>query len=494
MKRAWILAVFVAFTLTTHRGVTPEARAESGSPTTGGSGSLRAELRRILHEADLGSATVGALFIDVETGEVLFAHHADDQLNPASNAKIVTAAAALALLGSDFRYETALLGTLDGTAVDGNLYLRGRGDPTLRTEDILALAVELRRRGVRVVRGDLVVDATYFDEEFEPPAYDQQPNERSYFRAVVGGVNVNRNVASIYIRPAAAVGRPALVTAVPSGYLDLVNDTVTVEAEAAQSLRLSSRPHDGGTRARVWGGIPLESRRRRLRTRIDNPTRFAGAALADALSSVGIRVTGRVRAGATTPGARMLAVHRSQTLAVILRLLGKISDNFTAETVLKTLGGGGPRPATWERGRQAVRRYLESIGIAPDSYTLVNGSGLFDANRYSPRQLVTLLRALWGDSEIRPEFISQLAIGGVDGTIEGRFRRPPARGHVRAKTGTLATVTALSGYVLAPPGRHTVAFSILINRAGGRLGAGRRLQEQLVTAVAEHLYRGIESQ
>jgi len=216
------------------------------------------------------------IFIDVETGEVLFEQGANDQLNPASNAKIVTAAAALTLLGPEYCYETAIYGDIQGGAIEGPLVLRGRGDPTLTLEDLWGLAAELRRSGVRTIRGDLIVDATYFDDETEPPAFDQQPAERADFRAPVGGINVNRNAVSVYVRPGASVGRPAIVTVEPEGSLDIVNDSVTVEGGQIE-IRLSTRPADNGTRARVWGNIPLGDRGMRLpRSRIDDPALFSG--------------------------------------------------------------------------------------------------------------------------------------------------------------------------------------------------------------------------
>lgn len=479
-------ALVAALVLTGDAG--PGPRAEQARPAPD-STALREELRRLLLEADLGRAQVGVVFVDVDSGEVLFEHQPDAQLNPASNAKVVTAAAALALLGPEYYYETALYSAIEGPAVAGPLVLRGRGDPTLTLEDLEGLAAELRRSGVRVVRGDLVVDATFFDDETEPPAFDQQPGERSYFRAPVGGVNVNRNVVTVNVRPAAAAGRPAIVVSEPEGALDVMNDTVTVEG-GAQEIRFSTRPGEPGTRARVWGSIPLGDRGTRQRSRIDDPALFAGAALAEALRYQGIRLQGVVREGELPTSLRMIAHHRSEPLSSILWLLGKQSDNFTAEAVLKTMGtlGTGNAPGTWERAREAVRGWLESIGLARDTYRLVNGSGLFDANRFSARQLATVLRAVWNDQTIRNEFVSQLAIGGVDGTLSGRYREAPMLRNVRAKTGTLASVTALSGYVLAPPGRSTVAFSIMINGAGG-VGRGRALQEDLVSAVARHLHR-----
>lgn len=484
VRRAFFVAALVAVWVTAD--TPPTALAEQARAEEHSSSSLEGELRRILREADLGEAIVGAVFIDVETGDVIFERGADTLLNPASNAKIVTAAAALSILGPEYRFETGLYGNVQGSAVDGPLFLKGRGDPSLATEDIWGLAAELRRRGVRVIRGDIVVDATFFDNETEPPAFDQQPNERAYFRAPVGGVNVNRNVVAVHVRPGASAGRPAVVTVEPEGYLVVTNDAVTVEG-GEPSIRFSSRPNDEATAARVWGSIPL-GRRVRQRSRIDNPSLFAGAALLEAMRSLGIRVRGTVREGEIEQPARLLAQHSSEPLSSVLWIVGKESDNFTAETILKTLGAQGAAPGTWDRAREAAQRYLDTVGLGRDAYQLVNGSGLFDANRYSPRQLVTVLRAVWQDQTIRSEFVAQLATGGVDGTLEGRFRRAPAVRNVRAKTGTLASVTALSGYVLAPGGRHTVAFSILINNARGRVARGRALQEELVTAVAAHLH------
>lgn len=486
MKRSLFIAAIIAVTLASHVG--PGALAEQAEAESPSYGRLQAELRGILADADLGSATVGVIVTDVETGEVVVEQRADTLLNPASNAKIITAAAALSLLGPEYRFVTALYGDAEGTAIDGPLYLRGRGDPTLFTEDIWGLAVQLSRRGIRVVRGDIIVDDSYFDDSTEPPAFDQQPNERSYFRAAVGAVNVNRNVVSVHVRPSAQPGRPAIVTPVPDGYLRLINDTVTV-SEGAPSIRFSTRPDEGGTQARVWGSLPVGHHGVRQRSRIDNPSLFAGASLNEALESLGITVVGRVREGVMSPPAPLLARHTSEPLSALMWVVGKNSDNFTAETLLITLGAQGVAPGTWERGCEAARGYLESIGIEQGSYQLVNGSGLFDANRYTPRQIGTVLRAAWLDQTIRAEFISQLATGGVDGTLRRRFRQEPARRNVRAKTGTLSDVTALSGYVLAPGGRNTLAFSILVNNARGRLGGGRQLQNELVEAIARYLHR-----
>jgi D-alanyl-D-alanine carboxypeptidase/D-alanyl-D-alanine-endopeptidase (penicillin-binding protein 4) len=131
---------------------------------------------------------------------------------------------------------------------------------------------------------------------------------------------------------------------------------------------------------------------------------------------------------------------------------------------------------------------LTAWGLAKDSYTYRNGSGLFDANRFSARQLTQVSVAAYTDAAIRPEFLSQLATGGVDGTIQSRFAKAHTRRYVRAKTGTLNDVSALTGFVFDPNGNHPIAFSIILNNASGYISAARAFQEKLVTAIADFLH------
>jgi len=165
-----------------------------------------------------------------------------------------------------------------------------------------------------------------------------------------------------------------------------------------------------------------------------------------------------------------------------------MSNNYVTETVLKTMGAEtGKGPATWASATEAAAVVLEKWGLARGSYTYRNGSGLFDADRFSARQFVKVLRGAYLDTAIRPEFLTQLATGGVDGTIGERYRGPATKRHVRAKTGTLQDVSALSGYVFDAEGRRPIAFSILVNKADGYVSSARTYQEKIVTAIAEFL-------
>lgn len=434
-----------------------------------------------------GNSVAGVAVVDVTTGAEIFTRNGDTQLNPASNAKIVTAAAALKILGPEFRFDTSVHGRKDGAVIRDAIYIKGHADPTLCTADLWEMARELKEAGIRRVEGGVVVDDTYFDEQNMPYAFDQQPNEDNKFRTPVGAVSLNHNALGIRIGPASTGMVRARVNLDPPGYAILSNDTLTVGV-GSHNPKISATSFEDRTRVRVWGNIPLGSKPVTYYRRIDNPSLFTGYGLKAVLEEEGISVGGDVRVGPVPPGTPQLAEHVSEPLSSVLWETGKMSNNFVTEMVLKTIGAEtADGPGTWDAATGAVAEVLETWGLEKGSYTYRNGSGLFDANAFSTRQMTRVLRGAYLDSEIRPEFLAQLATGGVDGTIRSRYRGDSAKRKVRAKTGTLADVSALSGFVFDAQGRRPVAFSVLVNKAPGYVSACRSFQEKIVTAIAEHL-------
>ncbi|MDJ0765669.1 MAG: D-alanyl-D-alanine carboxypeptidase/D-alanyl-D-alanine-endopeptidase [Myxococcota bacterium] len=434
-----------------------------------------------------GNATVGLVVTDVASGREIFEKNGDKQLNPASNVKIITAACALKTLGPEFRFATRLFGRQDSAVIRGPIYIKGHADPTLATEDLWKMVRTLTAQGVRRVEGGVVVDDTYFDDNNEPYAYDQQPNEDAAFRSPVGAVSLNHNALRITISPGRQPATPARVFVDPAEYAILDNDTVTL-AKGAHNPKISAIKMENRTRLRAWGQVPLGAHPRTYYRRIDNPSLFAGYGLKSVLEASGISVGGGVQVGMVPPGTPVLAEHTSPPLSVILLETGKKSNNFVTEMVLKTMGAEASRdPGTWALALGTAADVLEKWGLAKEHYTYRNGSGLFDANRFSPRQIVAVLRAAFLDSSIRPEFVNQLATGGVDGTLKSRYQGEMVRRYVRAKTGTLADVATLSGYVIDRTGTRAIAFSILINDAPGYVSAARAYQEKIVTTIARLL-------
>lgn len=431
-----------------------------------------------------GSASVA--IVDVQTGEVVAALDANAPKNPASNAKLLTAAAVLRRLGPSRRIPTGLYGELKNGVVP-QLVLRGQGDPMLSTDALYELARELRDRGIERV-GSIAVDQSYFDAQMVPPAFDQQPNEWAPFRAPVAAVSLDENTITFAVVPA-EVGKNAKIRVFPRGFVDIEGSIDTAKKGSADKLGLTLSNAKGRLAAVVSGSVP-EGAMRRYTKRIEDPTLFAGYALREVLIDLEIKVDGGVKAGGGSK--TQLAIHYSPPISELLLALGKASDNFVAEMLFKQLGAG-PKgtAATAARAGATVRAELEALGVSTEGVVVANGSGLFDANRVSASTMTALLRAMATDPNA-VEFMNQLAIGGVDGTLRGRFKAYADRRAVRAKTGTLRAVAALSGYAFGPPGTSPLAFAIFVNDVPDKVGAAREAMDRVVVTALEERWKGHE--
>jgi serine-type D-Ala-D-Ala carboxypeptidase/endopeptidase (penicillin-binding protein 4) len=403
-------------------------------------------------------------------------------LNPASNMKIVTTAVALDELGAEYRFSTGLYGEVTEGRVDP-LVLRGQGDPSLGVEDLWQLARALAHLGVKQV-GRILVDQSRFDDQYVPPAFEQQPDEWAGFRAPVSAVAIERNAVTLHVLPTHA-GQPALAWFEPPGVVTLDGSIETRRTGSGEAIQLSMEPRADALIAHIGGyaaeGIP----RMRFDRRLDDPRRAAGLALAAILPECGVALSGGVAVGGAEVKPR-LVFHESATLGELLRELGKNSDNFYAETLLKVLGGeSGALPAKSQDGARAVLHWLSERGLSTPETRVENGSGLFDANRVSAATFVGVLETVYRSPALYPEFLAQLSIGGVDGTLRSRFRSLSPKRMVRAKTGTLNAASALSGYVLSPRGQAPIAFSFLVNDIEGHVGEARQQIDRVVEAIAK---------
>ena len=481
-----VLATAAACALTAIDAVPQTPPAPASGAANDHAPELEVAIRAVVNDHALRGASIGIAIYDIETGHYLAASNEHAPLNPASNAKLFTAAGALATLHGDHRYETTLSGNVKKDGVAGPLVLRGHGDPSLSTADLWDMVQELRSYGVRHIDGDILVDQLFFDEQTTPPAFEQQPNEWSYFRAPVSAVALNENCVTMTVRPGGA-GGGARVEFDPPGFVD-VDGSVKTSDGGADNVVLALSGNGQRMNAHVAGSIAEDSRLVRYTKRVENPTLLAGYALRALLDRADIKVSGDVKAGGAGNRAKTIARHESPPLSELLYGLGKRSDNFYAEMIFKTIGGEvNGRPAKSEGGAEQVLHWLDRVGANDAGVAIKNGSGLFDANKVTAVSVVQLLRAAWKDPEMQPEFVAQLAIGGVDGTLHKRFRTEHTRRMVRAKTGTLDDTIALSGYVLSPNGKGPIAFSLLFNHIAGHQDSARNATDKLVELIARRL-------
>lgn len=449
---------------------------------------LSGRLDAALHSRALRGSRTAALVVSRSDGRVVYARDADRALIPASNQKVLTALAALATFGPTHRFPTQVWvePELGADGVAGNLWLRGGGDPALTSEDFWRLAADLRRLGLRRVRGDLVLDDSAFDHERWHPSWG--PTSARAYHAPVGALTVNYGAFSAAVRPGSSQGAPVQVALdPPTDFLRLVNRAVTGPPGARRALAVDRSAADDAELVTVSGMLPLGQEPRDVYRSVLDPARYAGAVLRMQLQGLGIAVEGQTRLGAVPDTASLLHEFEGPPLAEAVRLFVKFSNNVMGETLVKAMGAqASGQSGSWANGMPAMRSRLEALGIDTAPLTLVDGSGLSYENRVTPRALVQALEVADRSFRFGPELVAALPIAAGDGTLEERAEG--AAYSLRAKTGLLTRVTGLSGYAHLADGGDVI-FSVIANGfrsdAASAMAALDAFAEALVSSAVE---------
>jgi D-alanyl-D-alanine carboxypeptidase/D-alanyl-D-alanine-endopeptidase (penicillin-binding protein 4) len=428
---------------------------------------------------------------DLDTGAVLLAHDPERALNPASNQKLITAIAAVELLGPDYRFETTVW--RDGDA----LVLRGEGDPDLHVGDLHRLAAELASRPERLdgVRR-IVIDDGAFDQELLGPGFRSDGIGESYI-APSGALALDYATVEVTVAPG-SYGGPAQIHVEPSGAAIEIHDrTHTGVASLAgrapgsgrgrgtrESLRITTRAGEHGqTIVEVEGAIAGGHAPISIRRRVADPGLVAGGCFAQLLASATGHAALPVARGQTSSTAELLARHESAPLLAVLGSALRYSNNFTAEQVLRTLAWRATgQPGSWAAGVALLERFATAVSperVAPQRF--VNGSGLSLDGRLTPSFIVDVLALSGRPSSPSQMLLASFAQAGGEGTLRNRL--PHAGAHVLAKTGTYAGASTLSGVI--HDDRRRLGFSILIN--GAPLERSRSAQDQVVAALLRAL-------
>ncbi|MBW2268824.1 MAG: D-alanyl-D-alanine carboxypeptidase/D-alanyl-D-alanine-endopeptidase [Deltaproteobacteria bacterium] len=449
MSAKWRAGLVLVCVLVTTPAIATETRIE-------------ARLDAALHHPGLRGASIGALVVDAADGGVLYAREPDRALVPASNVKILTAVAALASFGPSHRFETEVLADRvpDAEGAVSTLYVRGGGDPALTSEELWRLAADLRRGGLRSVRDAVVVDASLFDAEHWHPSWGRV-SARAY-NAPISSFSANYGAFAVQVTPGAASGDPVRVVVDPPVVsLRLVNRARTLSPRSRMGLQVDRRVAASFEEVLISGGLPAGADSRTLYRSVSDPVGYAAGVLRLQLEANGIRVAETLRREAVPDDAVSLVRFEGKSLAEVVRLFMKYSNNVIGEGLVKSLAArAGERPAGWQQGIAAIRGELAALGIDLGDAVQVDGSGLSYANRVAPRAFVAALRAAAGSFRFGPEFVASLPIAAADGTLSDRAEG--AALGARAKTGSLTRVTSLSGYADRRDGRRLV-FSLLVN-------------------------------
>ncbi len=442
---------------------------------------LPAAFTAALKRAGIPPGHVAVVVQALDAPQPELSHNADAAMNPASVMKLVTSFAALQQLGPRYNWATEIWadGPIANGVLDGDLIVKGRGDPGLTLERLWLMQRELRARGVRHIRGNLLLDTSHFElPPIVPGAFDGEP--LALYNAAPGALVANFNATLLRLQP-----NGDSVNIVP----DIALPGVTITSR----LTLADAPDCNGWKDTVRPAIPDPERRelvlagryprgcgeQALALNLFEPAATFDLLFRGLWAEAGGTLGGQTLPGmapATTPLLRV----ESPPLTDALVRLNKYSNNLMTRNLFLTLGAEAfGAPATPDKGMRAVRALLEKKGVATEKLVLENGAGLSRIERISARSLNQLLRAAYA-SPLFAEFEAALPIVALDGTLRQRFNGSALAGNAHLKTGTLRDVSALAGYVDRPSGQR-VAFVMLVNHA--RASQARAAQQALLDWV-----------
>lgn len=522
-----LLPLALLILLTTQLSVAESSKAKPAKPNRIAVGQ---QIDKIVTEPDVARGFWGIEVVSLKDGSVIYSLNADKLFTPASNTKLFTTSAAMAMIGPDYKFNTTI--ETDGSVdkygrLMGNLYVVGRGDPNisgrvlpyyLRTERkdpatkvLEDLADQVVKSGVKYIDGNVVGDDSYyaFERYGEGWAQDDMVWE---WGAPVSALTINDNVIFVSIFPADHPGDKAFVQITPYAEYYKVDNRVMTTPAGTGPRRIYITREPGSNQLTLFGNIPVDDAGANEALAIEDPAQFAADVFRSALERRGVVVYGKpttkhtelatlstfsvttiapagggdaeLKTRPPKPDTRtVLASYSSQPLADDLKVINKVSQNLHAELMLRLLGREKGNGGTIESGLEVVRGFLLQAGVHPDEYVFYDGSGLSRENLVTPHAVVQLLRyddtQPWG-----PKFEDTLPVAGLDGSLSERFRGTDAQGRVQAKTGSLGHVNSLSGYATTLSGDR-VAFSILSNNH--TLPSKRALDtiDQIVTIIVQ---------
>jgi D-alanyl-D-alanine carboxypeptidase/D-alanyl-D-alanine-endopeptidase (penicillin-binding protein 4) len=450
-------------------------------------------LDSLLDEPPFDRALWGVAVADHQ-GRILFDRNGNRLFQPASNNKLLIAAAATALLTPEYRFATLVYaaGPIVQGVVRGDLVVYGGGDPTFSSRyypdamtPLEALADSLRAQGITTIEGDVVGDASRFDSVLVNPTWERGDMDWED-AAPVTALGFADNIIEFRVTPGALDDTPTVAVA-PD--LDVrLNNRARTMLPAASERALAFRRSPGSNEVWMEGGVSADARVVTARMAVARPVERTVEAFRIALERRGIRVLGTSRA--TFDSTRYSALRQSPpvvrlqspSLARVLRAVLEDSHNWSAEMLLKTLGRERAGEGSWRAGIEVVRRYLiDSLGIDSTMFGLSDGSGLSHHNFVAPLALVRLLQAM-AQHRRGEAFLDALPVAGRTGTLRTRLRDYGIAGRVRAKTGFIGSINALSGFLDRPEG--TWVFAIQLNNHLARSREAVRRIDDLVSELS----------
>ncbi|MDR0538601.1 MAG: D-alanyl-D-alanine carboxypeptidase/D-alanyl-D-alanine-endopeptidase [Tannerellaceae bacterium] len=453
-------------------------------------------LRRFLALKSLAGASVSLMARDVASGDTLYAYGERRELTPASVMKLVTTAAALEILGEEYRYLTSVEydGVIRDDILDGNIYIKGSGDPTLGSAhfspdresfspDDNTFAPQwvdaLLRAGIKNVKGNVVADESVFDSEGISMKWLSE-DLGSYYGAGSYGLSVFDNLCKIYVDAGAVGTKPELATCVPQMPGLCFHNYLTAATSTADSVYVVGAPYSNDRY--LYGIVPANTKRHVVRGDIPDPPLFLATYIYMYMQSSGIGITGsptsfRILSESNQwrPGVRKrIAVTQSPSLREIVRVVNERSHNLYADALFKTLGLSylprqGEKVSSFGKGAKIVREHWAKNGMDVSSLWMFDGSGLAITDKVTAGFLCDLLTYMAVKSPQSEAFVSSLPMAGMEGSVRNFLRGSALQGKARLKSGGMSRVRSYAGYIDKGGKRYAVA--VIVNNYSGAVQA-----------------------
>ncbi|HZW38188.1 MAG TPA: D-alanyl-D-alanine carboxypeptidase/D-alanyl-D-alanine-endopeptidase [Ignavibacteriaceae bacterium] len=432
-----------------------------------------AQIDDIFNDPNFNNAQWGVVIQSLETGEYLYKRNEDKLLMPASNLKLFTTAAGLTLLGHDYTYKTRVYsrGELDGSTLKGDIIIQGTGDPTFSGRfyngDMFKVfndwADSLMDLGIDEITGNIIGDDNLFDDVGLGTgwAWDY---ESDWFAAPSSAICFNDNCVDILITVDKEEFLPIVKMFPNTKYTMIMNDITVVPSDSITDINVH---RERGTNIVTISGTIRQNDSLRTYVTVNNPTQYAMVVLKDVLEKKGINVQGYamdiddVSIPLDYAKTKKLFTYYSPTLKEIVKVINKNSQNLWAEQLLRTIGYEKKHFGSVDAGLDACESVLRDMGINPESLNIVDGSGLSRLNLVTSKQILSVLTYMYKSKNFIP-YYNSLPIAGLDGSLAGRLKNTKAENKVRAKTGFIGNVRALSGYAYSDD-NELFAFSIIAN-------------------------------
>ena len=399
---------------------------------------------------------VSAQVYNLSQGKNILSVNAEAPLNPASSVKLLTAYTALTKLGINFSFKTSFY-----QMKKGDFCIKGGGDPSFVMEDLYLVVEALKRKGVEDFSGKITIDSSIFDQELYPEDRNSQDSERAY-NAPIAGLNFNYNTISVFVNPTEKVHAARIGLDFP---FDFVKVQGKVNTASGTDVSWDKKGKGDQEIVSLGGKIAEGADEWRKPFRIRDPSRAFGEAFFKMLNHGGVPTKGAMQISKGTCSGEPTFVYSSKPLSFIVGLMDKYSNNFIADSLVKTIDAElNSKQGTSEGGLKLVRAEMKKIGIdvSSNGRHVVSGSGLTDGNDLAASDFISLVKQIYKEKTILPEILTSLPIAGLDGTLKKKYLGTDVQGRLRGKTGTLSGVQSLVGIYPTKKGEW-IAVAVIAN-------------------------------